>query len=110
MKCYGSGWVVSRRFGSGRVRRFSNYHGSGRVTLSRPDPRGLSRPVNACVCILGLGPRDGPEWYRLALPFLMMLYSFLSRGSTAPDVYIVCRTWLWNIAWETPFTLPNWKG
>ena len=45
----------SKSHGSGRVKRFSNSHGSGRVTLTRPnptrpDPRGLTRPVNSPGC------------------------------------------------------------
>ena len=41
--------IVLRYHGSGRVRKSSNSHGSGQVTLlpdpTRADPRGLTRPV-----------------------------------------------------------------
>ena len=46
----GSGRVGSGRIGSGRIERFSNSHGSSRVTLlpdsTRPEPPGSTRPVN----------------------------------------------------------------
>ena len=38
------------RVGSGRVRRFSNFTGQGRVTLTRSDPRKVIRPVQKKNC------------------------------------------------------------
>ena len=33
------------RIGSGRVTSFSKFHGTGGVTLTRPDPQTMTRPV-----------------------------------------------------------------
>ena len=46
-------WNLTGRAGSGRVRRVSNPSGLGPVTLARPDPRGLTRPMRtAARCII----------------------------------------------------------
>ena len=42
------GWRIgSDQIGSGRVRRCSKSHGSGRVTLTRSDPRAMTRAVKS---------------------------------------------------------------